>query len=157
MKAGNRYFRFSKMSEAQFRHLLRCFASDLTATRSAEVTELSVRSVNAIFMRMRKKIAERRDQWSPFGRKLAEDEVQFEPSLLLLRLIREEQGDQAAILKSMEECESFSDFRETRLEKFNGISKRTWLLHQKETEFRFHHRHRNLYKILLSFFRNNPI
>jgi len=32
MVERNRYFRFAKISEAKFRHLLRCFALDLTAT-----------------------------------------------------------------------------------------------------------------------------
>uniref|UniRef100_E6QI99 Transposase n=1 Tax=mine drainage metagenome TaxID=410659 RepID=E6QI99_9ZZZZ len=41
--------------------------------------------------------------------------------------------------------------------KFNGIAKHTFYLHLKETEFRFNHRQDNLYKTLLSFFRNHPL
>ncbi len=48
-------FRFAKISEAKFRHFLRCFALDLTATQTAEMTGLSVRSVNDIFLRLRRK------------------------------------------------------------------------------------------------------
>ncbi|MEO6981729.1 MAG: IS1595 family transposase, partial [Edaphobacter sp.] len=44
----NRYFCFAKISEAKFRHLLRCFALDRTATQTAAMTGLSVRSVNDI-------------------------------------------------------------------------------------------------------------
>jgi transposase len=52
MARSNRYFRFSKLSEAKFRHLVRCFALDLTATQTALLTGISVRSVNAIFLRI---------------------------------------------------------------------------------------------------------
>ncbi len=53
----NRYFRRSKLSEATFRRLVRCFSLDLTATQTAGMIGLSVRSVNTIFLRMRRKIA----------------------------------------------------------------------------------------------------
>jgi transposase len=45
----NKYFRHSKISEARFRHLVRCFVLDLTATQTAVITGISVRSVNTIF------------------------------------------------------------------------------------------------------------
>jgi len=53
--------------------------------------------------------------------------------------------------------ESFWSFAKRRLVKFNGVPKRTFLLHLKETEFRFNCRHRNLYKALLSLLRNNSL
>lgn len=43
MQQVNRYFRFAKISEARFRHLLRCFALDLSATQTAKMTGISVR------------------------------------------------------------------------------------------------------------------
>ena len=36
-------------------------------------------------------------------------------------------------------------------------SKHTFYLHLKETEFRFNHRHDDLYKILLRMLRENPL
>ena len=45
--------------------------------------------------------------------------------------------------------ESFWSFAKTRLSKFRGMNKRTFYLHLKESEFRFNHRHENLYKLLL--------
>jgi transposase len=45
----NKYYRHSKISEARFRHLVRCFVLDLTATQSAAVSCISIRSVNTIF------------------------------------------------------------------------------------------------------------
>ena len=47
MPSKNRYYHYSKISEAKFRHLLRLFAMDLTATDVAQLCGLSVRSVNA--------------------------------------------------------------------------------------------------------------
>lgn len=40
------------------------------------------------------------------------------------------------------------------LVKFNGVPKRTFYLHLKETGFRFNHRHDDLYKVLLKILRN---
>jgi len=53
--------------------------------------------------------------------------------------------------------ESFWSYAKRRLAKFNGVPKRTFVLHLKECEFRFNHRHQNLYQALLSLLRNNPL
>ena len=45
----NRYFRRSKLSEAKLRQILRYFAMDLTATDCAELSGVSVRSINTIY------------------------------------------------------------------------------------------------------------
>ena len=45
--------------------------------------------------------------------------------------------------------ESFWSFAKRRLAKFNGISRKTFYWHLKETEFRFNHRQGDLYKTLL--------
>jgi hypothetical protein len=48
MIGKNRYYRRSKISEAKFRQVVRLFAMDLTATDTAELSGLSVRSTNTI-------------------------------------------------------------------------------------------------------------
>ena len=53
--------------------------------------------------------------------------------------------------------ESFWAYAKLRLAKFKGITKRTFYLHLKETEFRFNHRRDNVYKALLKLLRNDPI
>jgi transposase-like protein len=53
--------------------------------------------------------------------------------------------------------ESFWAYAKLRLAKFKGITKRTFYLHLKETEFRFNHRRANVYKTLLKLLRTNPI
>lgn len=46
MANKNRYYSRSKISEAKFRQLVRCFALDFTAMSTAELTGISVRIVN---------------------------------------------------------------------------------------------------------------
>ncbi|STZ51950.1 putative insertion element transposase [Neisseria dentiae] len=53
--------------------------------------------------------------------------------------------------------ESFWGYAKNRLVKFNGVPKQTFYLHLKETEFRFNHRHDDLYKVLLKILRNRPL
>ena len=53
--------------------------------------------------------------------------------------------------------ESFWGFTKTRLAKFRGMDKSKFILHLKESEFRFNCRHENLYKILLKEFKNSPL
>lgn len=45
--------------------------------------------------------------------------------------------------------ESFRSYAKRRLQKFNRIPKHTFEPQLKETEFRFNHRHNDLYKSLL--------
>jgi transposase len=53
--------------------------------------------------------------------------------------------------------ESFWGIAKTRLGRFRGMSKSTFLLHLKECEFRFNHRDENLYKLLLQILREKPL
>ena len=53
--------------------------------------------------------------------------------------------------------ESFWSFAKRRIAKFNGLSDNKFVLHLKESEFRFNYRHNNLYSILLDLFRKNPL
>ncbi len=53
--------------------------------------------------------------------------------------------------------ESFWGYAKTRLARFRGMSKSTFQLHLKECEFRFNHRDKNIYKILLEILREQPL
>ncbi|MFV7481309.1 IS1595 family transposase, partial [Acinetobacter junii] len=57
MKAKNRYYSRSRITEAKFRQIICFFAMDLTASDTAKLTNISVRSINTIYIRLRKKIA----------------------------------------------------------------------------------------------------
>ena len=54
----NKYQKFSKISEAKFRQLVRCFAQALNVSDTALLVGLSKRSVNRIFLKMRARIDE---------------------------------------------------------------------------------------------------
>ena len=53
--------------------------------------------------------------------------------------------------------ESFWSFAKARLQQFKGVPRHTFLLHLKESEFRFNHRYENLYKLLLKLLRQQPL
>ena len=75
----NRYFRRSKLSEAKVRQILRYFAMDLTATDCAQLSGVSLRSINTIYLRLRKRMAEQCEKTSPLGGELEADESYFGP------------------------------------------------------------------------------
>ena len=53
--------------------------------------------------------------------------------------------------------ESFWSFAKRRLMKFHGICPKTFYLHLKECEFRFNHRHQDLYQVILKMLREKPL
>lgn len=53
--------------------------------------------------------------------------------------------------------ESFWGFTKTRMQKLRGIRKDKFMLHLKESEWRWNHRNENIYKILLKILAVNPL
>ena len=56
MPSANRYYKCSKISEVNFRCVLCSFSLDLTASDTARLTGLSVRAVNALYLRLRRRL-----------------------------------------------------------------------------------------------------
>ncbi len=54
----NKYYRRSHISEAKFRHLLKCFAMDLNAYEAFQLTGISHRSYKIIYAKLRLHIAQ---------------------------------------------------------------------------------------------------
>jgi transposase len=77
MTQKNRYLSRSKLTEAKFRQILRYFAMDLTATDCAQLSGISIRSVNGIYLRIRRRLAEHCEQVSPLGGELEAYESYF--------------------------------------------------------------------------------
>ena len=77
MKSKNGYYSRSKITEAKFRPIIRFFAMDFTATDTAVLTNISLRSINSIFIKIRKKIATEYDNTSPFTGVVELDESYF--------------------------------------------------------------------------------
>jgi transposase len=75
----NRYYIRSRISEKVFRGLIRAFVMDLTATNTAVLTGLSVRRVNDIYLKLRRRIAQHREAQNPFRGEIEMDESYFGP------------------------------------------------------------------------------
>ena len=68
MEQRNRYYRCSKISERKFLRVLRYFALDVTASRTAQLTGLTRKSITTIFLKIRERIAGECERASPFSR-----------------------------------------------------------------------------------------
>jgi len=75
----NRYYKSSRLSERKFREVIRCFALDLTATETAALTGITVRSVNDIFLKLRRRIARICEREAPVKGTVEVDESYFGP------------------------------------------------------------------------------
>jgi len=222
----NRYIKLAKISEEKFRQNLKCFSLDLTATQTAELTNISRNTVNRLYASFREKITEFSIQNSPIKGEIEADESYFGA-----RRVRGKRGRGAGsktivfglfkrngnvYTEIVPDCksatlqgiirgfvdinsvihtdgwrgydglvdlgyekhfrvnhndnefskgngthingiESFWGFAKHRLTKFKGIPRDRFIFYLKETEFRFNNRDKNIYKILLKFFRQNPI
>ncbi|WP_124946060.1 IS1595 family transposase [Sulfurirhabdus autotrophica] len=83
----NRYYCRSRISEAKFRQLVRCFALDFTASSTAELIGISVRSVNSIYLKIRLRMAEACEVATPL-----KDAVEVDESYFGARRVRGKRG-----------------------------------------------------------------
>lgn len=225
MPIKNKYQKFSKISEPKFRQILRLFALDLTASDTARLSGISVRSVNSLFLKLRHRMAEECEKHTPFSGVVELDESYFGAKRIrgkrgrgagsktivfgilkrgnkvyteivpnaskaaLQQVIKghiavdsiintdgwrgyhglvdmgyekhyrvhHAESEFARGAKHINGIESFWRYAKNRLVKFNGVPKQTFYFHLKETEFRFNHRHDNLYKVLLRMLRKMPL
>lgn len=230
MTSKNKYYFRSRIKEAKFRRLIRCFALDYTATRAALLTRISVRSVNTIYLKIRQRLSENEgsvlqnkiiDNWSleqalskmnaidsqvidnktsllgiygiinhhdtvsvvtlPIHADIAIKALESGNATVTKEVIQllglDDYGALIAIYPGMQvklhlltsaeenapneseefDTQSFWAFTKLRLAKFNGIPIQTFFLHLKETEFRFNHRHDNIYDELLKMLRTDPL
>src|SRR5687768_3663506 len=77
MQQLNRYYRRSKISERKMRQIVKYFALDLTASKTAELVKMTRASVSHIFVKMRVEIAQECERASPFGGTVEVDESYF--------------------------------------------------------------------------------
>ena len=225
MKQLNRYYRRSRIAEKKFREIIKYFALDLTANKTAELTGLTHKTVNQIYLKIRRRLAEDSHRQSPFCGEVEVDEsyfgarrvkgkrgrgasgktivfgiykrsgkvfteivpdVQRKTLQAIIRgrvsidtvihsdgwrgynglvdigypkhfRVNHSANEFANEISNINGIESFWSFAKRRLLKFNGVRKETFHLHLKECEFRFNHRHDNLYKLLLSLLRFSPL
>jgi transposase-like protein len=84
----NRYYRRARISEYKFRLLVRYFALDLSAADVAELTGLTHKTVNTIFLKIRRRMAEACARQSPFR----SGEVEVDESYFGARRVRGKRG-----------------------------------------------------------------
>ncbi len=167
--------------------MLRCFALDLTATDSAELTGLSIRSIDPLYLQIRQRLAEECERASPFQGIVEVDDSYFGPhpvpgkrgrveldsgtpsdslssydglvDLGYARYLRvhHAQGEQAVGSNHINGIESSWRYAKRRLVKFNGVPDRTFYLHLKACEYRFNHRPNNRYHRRLKLPRERPL
>lgn len=77
MQQLNRYYRRSRISERKFREIIKYFALDLTANRTAQLTGLTHKTVNQIYLKIRLRLAQDCQRESPFSGEVEVDESYF--------------------------------------------------------------------------------
>lgn len=205
--------------------IIKYFALDLTASKTAEVVAVTRPSVSRIFVKIRQRIAEEAERTSPFGGTVEVDESYFGAKRMrgkrgrgaagktivfgifkrngsvyteivpdckartLQAIIRGHVAPESVIhsdgwrgydglvdvgykkyfrvnhsdnqfaigTNHINGIESFWSSAKRRLQKFNGVSKKTFYLHLKECEYRFNNRKQNLFRLLLKLLENNPL
>jgi transposase-like protein len=75
----SQYYVNARISEHVFRRVLRAFGINFTASDAARLTGLSVRSANAIYLKLRRSIAAECEAASPFAGEVEVDESYFGP------------------------------------------------------------------------------
>jgi transposase-like protein len=214
----------SRLSDAKYRQIVKCFALDLTATQTADLCSISRNAVNRVYARIRDLILEQTRSESPFSGEIEADESYFGPrrakgkrgrgagsKTIVFGLLKRNgkvyteivPNAKAATLQSIIRghasiesvirtdgwagydglvdvgfekhfrvnhgenefstgngnhiigIESFWGFAKHRLVKFKGIRRDLFEIYLKETEFRFNHRGRDLYHLLLKMLRNS--
>ena len=88
MKQLNRYHRRSKISERKTRQIIKYFALDLTAQKTALLTNLTRKSVGEIYLKIRHRIAQECQRASPFGT----CEIEVDESYFGARRVRGKRG-----------------------------------------------------------------
>ena len=118
------------------RQLLRYFAQDLSAADVAQLTGLTRKTVNSIFLKVRRRIAQ----------SYARDE-----STASLSIHQGAIGTELSPAPQAEQDDESAAFVKRRLQKFKGVSARTYELHLKECQWRFNHLGHDPYDELLAF------
>ncbi|WP_373754001.1 transposase [Neisseria weixii] len=167
------------MTEPKFRQILRLFAFDLIASDTAKLTRISVSSINSLYLKLRRCLADECEQHTLFCGIVELDKSYFGARCIRGKRERRAGGktivfgilkrggkvyteivpdaSKATLQKVISGIESFWSYAKYRLVQFNGVSKHTFYLHLKETGFRFNHRHNDLYKVLLKMLREDPL
>jgi len=75
----NRYYKRSRIAEKTFRRIIRYFSLDFSASDTARLTGISVRSINSIYIKIRRRLAEECEKHSHVAGQIEVDESYFGP------------------------------------------------------------------------------
>ncbi len=75
----NRYYKRSRTAEKTFRRFLRYFALGFSASDTARLTGISLRSINSIYIKLRQRLAEECEKHSQLTGQIELDESYFDP------------------------------------------------------------------------------
>jgi transposase-like protein len=75
----NRYYKRSRIAEKTFRRILRYFSLDFSASDTARLTGISIRSINSIYIKIRQRLAEECEKHSCVSGHIEVDESYFGP------------------------------------------------------------------------------
>lgn len=75
----NRYYVRSRIAEKKFRQIIRYFALDFSASDTARLTGITVRSINSIYIKLRRRLAEECENSSAIAGHIEVDESYFGP------------------------------------------------------------------------------
>ncbi len=79
MVIENRYYKSSKINESKFRQIIRYFSLDFSASDTARLTGISVRSINTIYIKLRYRLAQECEKHAVLAGQIEVDESYFGP------------------------------------------------------------------------------
>ena len=220
----NKYCNRSRIREGKFREILKYFSMDFSVSQTAELTEISRRSISDIYQKLRIRIYELTQKEGCFS-----GEVEVDESYFGARRVRGKRGRGAkgkvpvvgllkrqgkVYTKVVPKCgrkelmpiikgkileestvytdgwksydglvlngykhyrvyhsknefvrgkshvngiESFWSYAKRRVSKFNGVPKDKFILHLKESEWRWNHKDDKIYQLLMNILRKYPL
>ena len=77
LKLKNKYLYHSKVDEKKFRQILRLFVLDLTASQTAELTSLNIKTINRLYGKFCERIKDMTNEISPIKGEYEADESYF--------------------------------------------------------------------------------
>ena len=220
----NKYTNRSKISEAKFRQILRCFTEDFDSTQTSKLTGISRRTISDIYQKLRLRIFQLIENEEKLSGEIEADESYFGAKRIrgkrgrgargkvpVFGLLKRNGKVYTVIVKNCERrqlmpiikgkiledstiytdgwmsydslvlngykhyriyhskdefargknhvngIESFWSYAKRRIAQFNGVPKNKFILHLKESEWRFNHRSDNIYKVLMKELSQNPL
>ena len=79
MAYKNRYYRRSRIAEKKFRQIVRYFSLDFSASDTARLSGISVRSINSIYIKLRQRLAQECESHACIAGQVEVDESYFGP------------------------------------------------------------------------------